>query len=69
MDRVQDKVNLESHVWLLAGIFKNCKDRTVKNANWNQPASANATEDEIKAFSNCVTKNLKAVALFPTVIE
>jgi hypothetical protein len=69
MDRVQDKVNLESHVWLLAGIFKNCKDRTQKNTNWSQAASANATDDEIKSFSNCVVKNLKAVALFPTAIE
>ncbi len=68
MDRVQDKLNLESHVWLLSGVFKNCKDRTIKNSNWSQAASANATEDELKQFSNCVTKNLKAVALFPSVI-
>jgi hypothetical protein len=68
MDRVQDKINMESHIWLFSGIFKNCKDRTIKNANWAQPASAKATEDEIKQFSNCVSKNLKAVALFPAVI-
>jgi len=69
MDRVQDKINLESHVWLLAGIFKNCKDRTAKNVNWSQAASANPTDDEIKQFSNCVAKNLKGVALFPSLIE
>ena len=69
MDRVADKLILESHVWVLTGIFKNCKDRTQKNTNWSQPASGTATDDEIKQFSNCVTKNLKAVALYPTVIE
>jgi hypothetical protein len=69
MDRVQDKVNLEAHVWTLTGVFKTCKDRTMKNTNWAQPASAQASDDEIKQFANCVTKSLKAIALFPTTIE
>lgn len=69
MDRVQDKLNLEAHVWTLSAIFKTCKDRTMKNTNYTNPASANATDDEFKQFSNCVTKNLKAVALFPSIIN
>jgi hypothetical protein len=69
MDRVQDKLNLEAHVWTFSAIYKNCKDRTNKNTNYSNPASANATDDEIKQFTNCVTKNLKAVALFPSIIN
>ena len=68
MDRLQDKLNLESHVWALTGIFKTCKDRTIKNANWSNANSAIASEEEIKQFSNCVTKSLKAIALFPATI-
>ena len=69
MDRVQDKLNLEAHVWTLSAVFKTCKDRTIKNTNYSTPASANATDDEFKQFSNCVTKNLKAIALFPSIIN
>ena len=69
MDRVQDKLNLEAHVWTLSAIYKNCKDRSIKNANYSNPASGNATDEEIKQFTNCVTKNLKAVALFPSIIN
>lgn len=69
MDRVQDKFNLESHVWALTAVYKTCKDRTVKNTNYSNAASANATDDELKQFSNCVTKNLKAIALFPSIIN
>ena len=64
-----DKTNIESHVWIFSGIFKNCKDRAVKNANWSQEASAKATEEEIKQFSNCIAKNIKAMALYPTIFE
>ena len=46
MDRVQDKLNLEAHVWTLSAVFKTCKDRTIKNTNYSTPASANATDDE-----------------------
>ena len=46
MDRVQDKLNLEAHVWTLSAVFKTCKDRAIKNTNYNTPASANATDDE-----------------------
>jgi hypothetical protein len=69
MDRLESKLNLEGHVWLLTGVFKTCKDRTIKNTNYSNAASANATDDEIKQFTNCVTKNLKAVALFPSIIN
>ena len=69
MDRVQDKLNLEAHVWTLSAIYKNCKDRSIKNANYSNAASGNATDEEIKQFTNCVTKNLKAVALFPSIIN
>lgn len=68
MDRIGDKLNLEAHVWVLTGIFKTCKDRTIKNSNWAQANSAVATEEETKQFTNCVTKSLKAVALYPTTI-
>lgn len=60
-----DKTTLESHVWVFSGIFKNCKDRVIKNANYTSEASAKATDEEIKSFSNCVAKNIKAVALYP----
>ena len=69
MDRVQDKLNLEAHVWTLSGVFKTCKDRTTKNTNYTTPASGNATDEEMKQFTNCVTKNLKAIALFPSIIN
>ena len=69
MDRVQDKLNLESHVWTFSAIFKNCKDRASKTTNYANPASANASDEEIKQFTNCVTKNLKAIALFPSIIN
>jgi len=66
---IEDKINLESHVWLLTGVFKTCKDRTIKNQNWSQPSSAQASEEELKQFGNCVRKSLKAVALFPSTIQ
>lgn len=69
MDRVQDKLNLEAHAWGFTAIFKNCKDRSIKNANYTNPASANATDEEIKQFTNCVTKNFKAIALYPSIIN
>ena len=69
MDRAQEKLNIEGNVWLLAEIFNNCKTRATKNSNWNNPASAIATEEELKQFSNCVTKSFKGVALFPTIIN
>ncbi len=69
MDRVQDKLNLEAHVWTLSAIYKNCKDRSTKNSNFANAASGTATDDEIKQFTNCVTKNLKAIALFPSIIN
>ena len=68
-NNIEDKLNVEAHVWLLTGIFKTCKDRSIKNANWAQAASGQATEDELKQFGNCVKKSLKAVALFPSVIQ
>ena len=66
---LQGKVNIEGHVWLLSSTFKNCKDQVVKKANYNQPASANSSDEELRLFSNCVTKSLKAVALFPASIN
>jgi hypothetical protein len=69
MDRPQDKVNIEAHVWLMSEIFNNCKNRATKNSNWSQPASAAATEEELKQFTNCVTKSFKGIALFPSIIN
>lgn len=67
--RLENKTNLESHVWVLASNFRICRERTLKNTNYTQANSANATDDEIKNFSNCVAKHLKAVALFPSVLN
>lgn len=69
MNRVQEKINLEAHVWVLSSVFKTCKDRAIKNTNYANPASAVATDDEVKQFTNCVTKNLKAIALYPSIIN
>ncbi len=69
MDRVEDKLNLEAHVWLLSGVFKSCKDRTMKASDFNKPGSGVASDEELRQFTNCVTKNLKAVALFPATIN
>lgn len=69
MNRVQEKVNLEAHVWVLSSVFKTCKDRAIKNTNYANPASGVATDDEVKQFTNCVTKNLKAIALYPSIIN
>lgn len=69
MDRLQDKLNLEGHVWTLTAAFKTCKDRSIKNANWSQAASAQATDEEMKTFNNCIVKHLKAIALFPSTIN
>jgi hypothetical protein len=69
MDRGQDKLSIEGNVWLLSEIFNNCKARATKNSNWSNPASANVTDEEIKQFTNCVTKSFKGVALFPTIIN
>jgi len=69
MDRIEDRINLEAHVWVLSSIYKSCKDRSIKNANFNQPASGTATDDEMKVFTNCVTKSLKGIALFPSIIN
>ena len=65
----QEKVNIEAHVWLFAEIFNNCKNRATKNSNWSQPASGNPTDEEVKAFTNCITKSFKGVALFPSIIN
>lgn len=48
MESLESKLNLESHVWVLASTFKVCKDRTMKNTNYANAASANATEEEIR---------------------
>ena len=69
MDRTQEKLNLEAHVWLLSEIYSNCKTRSIKNANWTNPDSGNATEEELKNFTNCVTKSFKGIALYPTIIN
>ena len=69
MDRTQEKLNMEAHVWLMSEIFNNCKTRATKNSNWSQPASGVATEDELKQFTNCVTKSFKGIALFPSIIN
>jgi hypothetical protein len=69
MDNTHEKLNIEAHVWLMSGIFNNCKNRATKNSNWNQPASAVATEEELKQFTNCITKSFKGVALFPSIIN
>jgi hypothetical protein len=60
---------MEAHVWLMSEIFNNCKTRATKNSNWSQPASGVATEDELKQFTNCVTKSFKGIALFPSIIN
>ena len=52
MDRVQEKLNFEAHVWLLSEIYSNCKTRATKNVNWSNPASGNATDEELKNFSS-----------------
>lgn len=49
-----EKAQLESQVWLYAASFKNCKDRTAKTVDYTKPASAVASEDELKQFSNCI---------------
>ena len=64
-----DKLNLEAHVWTLNNSFKLCRERALKNNNFHQPNSAQATEDELKTFTNCVTKSVKAIALFPTILN
>ena len=69
MDRAQEKLNIEAHVWLMSEIFNNCKTRATKNSNWSQPASGVATEEEVKQFTNCVTKSFKGIALFPSIIN
>jgi hypothetical protein len=60
---------MEMHVWQFDHIFKNCKERTMKNTNWTQAASGKATEEELRQFTNCVTKNIKAIAVYPTIID
>ena len=66
---LEDKTNLEAHVWLLTSSFKICRDRTLKNTNYGQQNSAITTEEEQRSFANCVTKHLKSVALFPSIIN
>ena len=43
---LEDRVNLEAHVWLLASTFKICRDRTIKNTNYSQAASAKVSDEE-----------------------
>ena len=69
MNRGQDKLNIEANVWLLSEVFNFCKTRATKNSNWSNAASANASEEEIKQFTNCVIKSFKGVAMFPTIIN
>ena len=69
MESLQSKLNLEAHVWILSAAFKTCKDRTLKNTNYSTPASANASDEEIRQFTNCVTKHFKAIALAPSIVE
>jgi hypothetical protein len=63
------KTNLEANIWAYNNIFKVCRDRSLKNTNYNQAASALATDEELRQFTNCCTKHLKAAALFPSVIN
>ena len=69
MDNLHNRANFEANVWTFTAIFKTCKDRAIKNSNWSQAASANTTDEEIKQFTNCVTKSFKAVALYPSISE
>jgi len=45
---LSDTINLEANVWTYAAVFKTCKDRAIKNANYSNPASGSATDDEVK---------------------
>ena len=67
--RLENKTNLENHVWVLGSNFRICRERTLKNTNYTQANSADLSADELKNFSNCVAKHLKAVALFPSVFN
>ena len=56
-------------MWLIAELFNNCKNRSTKNSNWNNPASAVPTEEEIKLFRNCYVKSLKGIKISDTIIN
>jgi hypothetical protein len=66
--KLQDKINIESNVWTQAMTFKLCKDRVLKNPDFSKPNSGVASEEELRQFSNCVTKSFKSIVLFPSVL-
>ena len=67
--RLEHKLNLESHVWMLASSFRICRDKSLKATDYSKQNTGNASDEEIKNFSNCVSKHLKAVALFPSMLD
>jgi hypothetical protein len=69
MDQREAKDNLEINVWQFSSTFKLCRDRAFKQANYSVQGSGQVSEEELKLFSNCVTKNFKAISLFPAIIQ
>lgn len=63
------KENLEVGVWQFSSTFRICRDRAFKQVNYTAQGSGALSEEELKTFTNCVTKNFKAISLFPSIIE
>jgi hypothetical protein len=67
--RLESTLNLEAHVWTLSSVFTVCRERAIKNVNYHHANSGALSDEEVRSFANCVTKHVKAIALFPSVIN